>query len=278
MLHIANEMKHANTHTGRRRGVAAAFVEDRLAEGRAAFAVSELAAATGLSAMAANNQLKRLGDRVTRVSRAQPFFVIVPPSHRAIGAPPLEWWLDAYFRWLGHPYYLALLSAAESHGAAPQAVQVHQVMTDTPRREVSVGRVRVRFFVKQAIERTPVAQPAGAYAPLRVSTPEATVLDLVTYAPRLGGIGRVCETLVPLLPSLRFPALRRALDAEQNTATAQRFGYLLERCDAERLADVVHEWLPPRPAWRVLRPAQADASKPRRVERWRVLVKEGDLA
>jgi len=34
-----------------------------------------------------------------------------------MGGPPVEWWLDAYFRWLGRPYYLALQTAAASDGA-----------------------------------------------------------------------------------------------------------------------------------------------------------------
>ena len=64
-----------------------------------------------------------------------------------MGAPPVEWWLDAYFRWLGRPYYLALQTAAASHGSSPQAIQVTQVMTDLPRCDLRIGRVRVRYFL-----------------------------------------------------------------------------------------------------------------------------------
>jgi hypothetical protein len=276
MLLFANEMNRDDSNIGRQNGAAAAFVDDKLAKGHVAFAITELVAETGLSVVAANNQIRRLGDRVRRVTRPQAFFLIVDPAHRAMGAPPLEWWLDEYFNWLGHPYYLALLSAAESRGSAPQAVQVHQVMTDAPRREVSVGRIRVRFFVKQGVEHTPVEQPAGAYAPLRVSTPEATALDLVSYASRIGGIERVHEMLISLLPLMRIGKLRRALDAERSTTSAQRLGYLLERAGADRLARVVHEWLPAKTAWCSLRPGRATRI-PHRAQRWRVLADEGSL-
>jgi len=67
---------------------------------------------TGRSLVAAKNQLLRLGTRVVRVSPSQQFFLVVGPEHRSRGSPPVEWWLDDYFRWLGHSYYLALLSAA----------------------------------------------------------------------------------------------------------------------------------------------------------------------
>ena len=64
-----------------------------------------------------------------------------------MGGPPVEWWMDAYFRWLGRPYYLALQTAAASHGSSPQAIQVAQVMTDLPLRDLRIGRVRVHFFL-----------------------------------------------------------------------------------------------------------------------------------
>jgi len=248
------------------------FVEDRLAEGRAAFAIEELLDETGLSLVAANNQLRRLGDRVRRVSRPQSFFLIVDPPHRAIGAPPPAWWLDDYFRWLGRPYYLALLSAAELYGAAPQAVQVHQVMTDRPRREISVGRVRIRFFVKHEVQQTPVGQPAGAHAPLRVSTREATALDLVAYAARIGGIERAHETLVPLLSRMRATELRKALDAQNKRLAAQRLGYLLERAGAERLAAAVDKWLPAARFWCSLTAGRKNQSREHGSPRWRVSV------
>lgn len=277
MLLIANDMNRNNNVKQRQSGAAAEFVDNRLAEGRITFTLSDLLEASGLSGIAANNQLRRLRNRVARVSRSQPFFIIVAPQHRPMGAPPVEWWLDDYFRWLGHPYYLALLSAAESYGAAPQAVQVHQVMTDAPRREVKAGRLRIRFFVKRGVVRTPVAHPANAYAPLQVSTPEATALDLVRYARRVGGFGRVLETLLPLLPRLRSRDLKHALNAEGEIRTAQRLGYLLEKAGDGHLAEIVHRWLPSRLTWVPLSLAPLSPARCHQSERWRVFVPEGDL-
>jgi hypothetical protein len=100
---------------------------------------------------------------------------------------------------------LALQSAAGVYGSNPQALQVTQAMTDVPRREIEVGRLRVRFFVKRGIEQTPTQSPPNAFAPIRVSTPEATAFDLIRYASGIGGIGRAVETLVPLLSLMRVP-------------------------------------------------------------------------
>lgn len=208
--------------------------------------MSHLVTDTGLTAAAAKSQLRRLGRRVVRVSPARPFFLIVSPEHYSRGGPPVDWWIDDYFRWLDHPYYLALQSAASAHGSNPQSIQVTQVMTDAPRRPIEVGRLRISFFVKRGIERTPVQQLANAFAPARVSTPAATAFDLIRYAARIGGIGRAVETLRPLLPLIRATELRAVLDAENETATAQRLGYVMERAGQARLAGVIEEWLPGR--------------------------------
>ena len=117
-------------------------------------------------------------------------------------------------------------------------------MTDSRRRLVTLGRLQVRFFVKAGIERTPTQPLANAYAPLHVSTPEATAFDLVRYASRIGGIGRAVETLVPLLPLIRGTELKRLLEAENETSTAQRLGYIIERKGNAKLAEAIHDWLP----------------------------------
>jgi hypothetical protein len=222
----------------RRHGAAGSFTERLLARGRVAFPLSELRAATGLSAIAARNQLLRLRDKVVRASPKQPFFLVVGPEHRALGAPPPAWWLHDYFEWLGHPYYVALQSAAALHGAQPQAVQALQVMTDAPRRELALGRTRIRFFVKRDIPRTPTQLLPQARAPLLLSTPEATALDLVLYADRIGGLGRAIETLAPLLPALRRERLKPALRAAKAGAV-ERLAAAVAQAGDRRLAAAV---------------------------------------
>jgi hypothetical protein len=234
-------------------------------------------AETGLSVAAANKQLRRLDGLVARVSRPRSFFLIVTPEHRAIGAPPVAWWLDDYFAWLGHPYYLALQSAACTYGSEPQALQVAQVMTDTPRRAIEVGRLRIRFFVKGGIDRTPTRSPSGAFAPLRVSTPEATAIDLVRYESRIGGIGRAIETLVPLLALIRGDDLVRALDAEQEPATAQRLGYILDKAGWASLARAVRRWLPAGLAPVSLTSPKAYPPSENMAKDWRVLDNSGEF-
>jgi hypothetical protein len=223
---------------------AEAYIEDKLAGAEYGFPLEDLISKTGLSNIAARNQLLRLRPKVRRISPKLGFYVIVQPEHRLIGSPPVEWWLDDFFCWLGRPYYIALQSAAELHGSSPQAIQVTQVVTDVPREEICVGGRRIRFFVKKSVRETLVGEMAGARCPLKVSVPEATVFDLVRYAPKIGGIERVMETMVPLLPAMKRDVLRAVLVTEDEVSTSQRLGLVFEKLGFEKLADVVFDWLP----------------------------------
>jgi hypothetical protein len=261
----------------RRIGVAVAFVEARMALGRVAFSLEELTKESGLSAIAAKFQLLRLRTKVVRVSPRQPFYLIVSPEHRSMGAPPPTWWLQDYFNWLGQPYYLALQSAASSFGSNPQALQVTQVMTDKPFRPIKVGRTQLRFFVKRGIERTPTQQPEGAVAPLLISTPEATAYDLIRYATSIGGIERATETIRPLLPLLRTRELKRVLDVENEPAVAQRLGFVIEACRNKPLAKVVRDWLPDELKPVTLAPVKGKRDNLPLIKRWQVFNNSSEL-
>ena len=267
--------RQESTQEPRQIGAAEAFIDARMGLGRVAFSLAEFTEESGLSAIAAKFQLLRLRGKVVRVSRRQSFFLIVGPEHRSMGAPPATWWLQDYFNWLGRPYYLALQSAASLFGSNPQALQVTQVMTDRPCRTIKVGRIQVRFFVKRGIERTPTQQLAQAVAPLCLSTPEATAFDMIRYATSIGGIERAAETISPLLPVLRVRELKRVLEAENEPATAQRLGFVIEAGGAKKLAQVVYDWLPDKLVTVPL--LKGEHKNIPIVERWQVLNNSSEL-
>ena len=202
---------------------------------------------------------------------------MVSPEYYSRGSPPVDWWLDDYFQWLGHPYYVALLSAAGALGSNPQSIQATQVMTDTPRRPLRIGRLNVVFFVKRGIRSTPTQQLPNAYAQTRLSTPAATVFDLIRYASRIGGLGRAVETLRPLLPLVEPGELRALLDAEGEISTGQRLGYVLERTGHPRLAGVVEDWLPSKSPTIPLEPASAARPMRPAAPRWRLIDNSGEF-
>jgi hypothetical protein len=142
-------------------------------------------------------------------------------------------------------------------------------MTRIPRRSLEIGRIRFQFFVKRTLEQTPIQPLANAFAPLQVSTPEATSYDLIHYAARIGGIGRAAETIAPLLPLMRPAELRQVLRIEDEPATAQRLGFVLENLRATNLAKVVQDWLPADSVLVPLVPSlRGNAPE---IKRWRIL-------
>ena len=224
------------------------FVEHRQALGLAHFTLTELATASGLSRKAAREQLDHLNGLVTRVSPRQEFFLIVSPEQRPMGAPPVFWWLDAFFKARQRPYYVGLLSAAAEQGWSHQAVQAVQVMTDHPMRPLVVGRLRVQFFVKKRMLDVPTMPLAQAHAPLLISTPEATALDLLRYANRIGGVSRAAEVIQKLLERFKKSGLQKALLAESEASNIQRLGYVLQALGRPDLCDIVARHLPSRMA------------------------------
>jgi len=274
-MQMKNKVK--NAVKPRRSGAAKAYCDARLALGRVTLDLSDLVKASGLSALAAKRQLSRLRGEVVRISPRQSFYLILSPEHRSMGAPPPNWWLQDYFNWLERPYYLALQSAAGTFGSNPQALQVTQVMTDKPLRPITIGRIQVRFFVKRGIERTPTQQPAGAVAPLLISTPEATAYDLVRYATSIGGIERAAETIRPLLPLLRVRELTRVLNAENEPGVAQRLGFVIEACGDKSLAKVIRNWLPDQLTQVALVPGKEKRDNLPLIKRWQVINNSSEL-
>lgn len=216
-----------------RRGAASAFADEIRADGRFGFSLTELVAKVGLDPVTARAQLARL-EFVKPIYARADFYLIVRPEHRRVGAPPVEWWIDDFFKATKQSYYVGLLSAAALHGSSPQAIQVTQIVVEERRRPIRVGHLRLKFTLKKNASNTPVATPRGAMVPFKVSTPEATFLDLITYERKVGGMPRVFDVIagLALTPRGLDEALAQPLDA----LLLQRAGFLLEHLGKPQLA------------------------------------------
>jgi len=227
------------------RGYVSEFTDRLQQQSRYGFAVSELIAVAPVARPALNAALRRLSarGRLKRLTPRGDFFVIVPLEHRSMGAPPAAWFLDDYMRHLGCDYYVALQSAAAWHGATHFAVMETQVMTSVQLRPIEIGRERIRFFTKANAGTTPTETRVVEGMTVRVSTPEATLLDLVRYTRGSGGLGRTATMLGDLAPKCRRPRLLAALEAADDAPSAQRLGYLFDVFGHTGLARAVARWL-----------------------------------
>ena len=201
------------------------------AVGRYHFRTAEMRAALGVSAAATKLALSRLAKKGLIASPARGFYVIVPPGCRRIGCLPASHFIPALMDQDERPYYAALLSAAQYHGAAHHRPQVFQVALDRNRRPIHCGAVRVYFYARKRISEVPVQKFNTPRGTMLVSSAEATAIDLVGYERRVGGLDHVATVLSELAEVIDPDLLPNAAKTAP-VAWAQRLGYLLEQVGA----------------------------------------------
>jgi len=222
-------------HKRKRHQKVSGFIEGLQSDGRYSFSFEELARAVDASGIALQSAIRRLKKKGHLVSPHREFFVIVPAEYRGIGAPPPSWFIDELMAFLSRPYYVGLLSAAAVHGAAHQHPQVFQVATSLPTASMIAGSGRIEFFRKRRIERVATMRVKTDTGYMTVSTPEATVFDLIRHAHASGHLSNVATVLAEL---------GEAIDPEKLVSSAalasrpevQRAGYLLQLVGLESLA------------------------------------------
>lgn len=251
-----------------------AFVEALQGRGRYTFDRAEGLHELGSTPEALEAAVRRLAAKGRLAVPRRGFYVIVPAEYRSAGAPPADWFIADLMRFEGQPYYVGLLSAAALHGAAHQQPQEFQVVTDAPLRPARAGLVRIRFFTKATAGSTPVVDMKTQTGSMRVSTPEATALDLVRYVKRAGYLDNVATVLSELSEKLDARRLLAVARKDVEIAHVQRLGHLLDTVGAASAARPMAAWISEqRPRRVLLRPGS-----PRRIHeedpRWRVSVNE----
>ncbi len=204
-----------------------------LAHGRQIVTLAEVSALTGLGR-------REVAAAMTRLRRSGQFFspqpglyVAIPPQYRTWGVVPATDFIDAMMTVMGRRYYVALLSAAEMYGAAHQMPQVFQVMVDRPVADRDLGRVRLRFYTNTRLSQVPVQLHNSSTGQVRLSTPEATCLDLASRPGDCGGLSNVATVMAELAEEagLDPAAIVDAADAYP-AASLRRLGWLLEKVGA----------------------------------------------
>ncbi|HMP74585.1 MAG TPA: type IV toxin-antitoxin system AbiEi family antitoxin [Kiritimatiellia bacterium] len=193
--------------------------------------------------MAVEKALVRLAakGRVRRIRKD--FYVIIPVEYSTTGMIPYDWFIDDLMQSLGQSYYVGLQSAAALHGAAHQQIQQVQIVTPKQERSIECKGLSIRFFTKAGFDGTPLVSRKGHSGTFPVSSPEATALDLVRYARRLGGLDTVTTILTELAEAMEPGKLSSAVRAEEELSHAQRLGWLLDHLKQDRLAEAVHQAL-----------------------------------
>ena len=169
------------------------------------------------------------------------FFVVLIPEFGMKGiAPPTEY-IDQLMNYLGKDYYIALLNAAEIHGAAHQAPQEFFVMCNTTNLRNKIKKnVKINFVAKKAIPQKYVTQIMTNSGYINVSNPILTAYDLVCYVKNIGGINRVATIINDLAEKISFANVDKEFMQSFSPAITQRLGYLFEELGFDELANKLY--------------------------------------
>lgn len=221
---------------------AAAFVDALAAGGRYTFTTGQLQAELGISPRAAQASLRRLRTRREIATPLRGFHVVLPPEYRGLGCLPASHFMHDLMQRSGLPYYAALLSAAELHGAAHHRPQVFQVMVPAPRHPIRCGQVRAEFLMRANTSEIPATTVNTPHGVLRVSTPEATAFDLVGYVHRCGGFDPVVTVLSELADHLHARKLAEVAMFSP-VSWSQRLGAILDVLGRSSLTAILARWV-----------------------------------
>ncbi len=247
------------------------YIETLASSGRYHFTTDDALTALSGSAASVRGQLRRLKDQGLIAEPLRSFHVIVPPEYRSLGCLPADQFIDQLMELRGETYYLALLTAAERHGAAHQRPQSTQVMVRKNRQAIHCGKVRVEFIARGDIERMPVVRLNTPRGFVRCSTPEVTALELAGYPGYAGGMGNVASVISELAQEVDPEKLTEAARLSP-VSWSQRLGYLLELAGDDRRASALEGFVREHArSWTPLRRA-SELSGGKRLARWKLIV------
>lgn len=218
------------------------YVDSLASAGQYHFTLSDAREALGVSAAAAMLNLSLLARRSIIAQPARDFYVIVPPEYRSLGCLPAEQFIPSIMRLRARPYYAGLLSAARYHGVAHHSPQEFQVLVQAPLRPIECGQVRAAFIVREQLRMVPTQFFNTPRGTIRVSTPEATAIDLVGYCQRVGGLDQVAAVLAELAAQIDPQKLVSAAHTAP-VPWVQRLGYLLSLVDSGNRADTLRGYV-----------------------------------
>lgn len=171
------------------------------------------------------------------------FYVIVPLEYATGGLVPPDWFIHDLMKFLKQPYYIGVLSAAALHGASHQQAQEYQVVISKPERAIQTKNLKIRFFINKNMRLSSLEQIKSYTGYITVSTPAVTALDLVRFAPKIGGLDAVLTVIAELVEKITPEDLLKAVKQEQERSQIQRLGWLLERTKRPELGDEIEKWL-----------------------------------
>lgn len=204
------------------------FIRQILSVGRISFTIEEVMQQSGYGREIAQVSLSRLARNGEIALIRRGFYVIITPEFSLQKNVPPLMYIDDLMKYIERGYYVSLLSAAALHGAAHQQPMRFFVTTSMPPvRNIENDRLHIAFNIKKEWDNSCVIQMKTRMGYVNVSTPEATMLDLVENQ-RTFGLARIVGIIDELSECIGKSSLRNTA-TYYPTAIIQRLGYIFER-------------------------------------------------
>jgi predicted transcriptional regulator of viral defense system len=204
------------------------YLKHLRSSGKSYFSLEEAMKSLGVSKDAVLSVVYRLKKKGDLISPAKGLYVIVPPEHFKLGCIPAEELMPILAKHLGLNYYTALLTAGVYHEATHQKPNSFQVICDKRIRHKSeLGHIRIDFIYKKSLANLPINQIVVRTGYLNVSSPELTVMDLLLYPEKSGGLNHIATVLSEI--TLNAKEVIRLAEKYKSKSWLQRLGYLIDK-------------------------------------------------
>lgn len=205
------------------------YIKQLLTYEEYSFSLKELINNINKTEISIKSELSRLIKKKEVINLRKGFYVIITPRYSSIQKLPIQLYCEKLFKHLNRKYYLALFSAAKIHGASHQQIQRDYIITQKPKfNDIKKKTFDIRFFTSGhwTLKNIHISKSdAGIY---KVSSPALTIVDLIYYQNKLGGINRILTTIEELLDVVKQEDLLDLISWYPYKSTFQRFGFLLE--------------------------------------------------
>ncbi|HET8963253.1 MAG TPA: type IV toxin-antitoxin system AbiEi family antitoxin, partial [Chitinophagales bacterium] len=197
---------------------------------------------------------------------------IIPPRYSKQGKLPIQLYSEKLFKYLDRPYYIGLYSADKFHGASHQQIQRDYIVTTKPTLlDITKGVIDLSFFTTTNWPGKNILIKKSDAGIFKISDSVLTVVDLIHYQNKLGGLNRMLPVIEELMESITFSNLSDLLSWYPHKSALQRFGFLLDELQADKgLTDLLFNHIQESNFYPVLLSPNSDQKAGAVDNRWKV--------
>lgn len=202
------------------------FIKNLLADGRISFSIDDMATLE-VEQATLSKALYRLVQKGAIYPIRRGYYAVITPEYMRRGIVPETLFVDDLMGYLNREYYVSLLSAAALHGAGhQQPMSFFITHNGNPLRNIVSDKHHINFINRKVWGKDVVMPMKTKSGYLHVSTPEATLFDLIENQ-RILGLSRIYEVILELSEGVKTNRLRSTAQLF-SVATRQRLGYILD--------------------------------------------------